>query len=121
MLWDFCLYIPCNFGLNVFLQLFKPHVHARVTSLPVCPELTRDVLPRTRDVGSFLSVSATVIRTSQVKVLEYEKQFMCNQCKHVFNVQVKRPSNIIAFIDVTGRGEMVLPVPQYRHHFDETP
>lgn len=37
--------------------VLKPHVHARVTGLPVCPELTRDTLPRNSDIGSFLSVT----------------------------------------------------------------
>ena len=30
----------------------------------------------------------TVIRTSLVKVLDYEKDFICNQCKTVFSIQV---------------------------------
>lgn len=38
------------------------------TGLPVCPELTRDTIPRSRDVGHFLSVTGTVIRTSTTKV-----------------------------------------------------
>ena len=39
------------------IQVFKPNVHARVTGLPVCPELTRDNLPKTDDVNHFLSIS----------------------------------------------------------------
>ncbi|KAM6992303.1 DNA helicase MCM9 [Tautogolabrus adspersus] len=61
--------------------------HARITGLPVCPELTRDTIPRSRDVGHFLSVTGTVIRTSVAKVLEYERDYMCNKCRHVFTVQ----------------------------------
>lgn len=53
------------------------------TGLPVCPELTREHIPRARDVGHFLSITGTVIRTSLVKVLEFEQDFMCNKCKHV--------------------------------------
>lgn len=34
----------------------------------MCPELTRDTIPRSRDVGHFLSVTGTVIRTSVTKV-----------------------------------------------------
>ncbi|NXA42099.1 MCM9 helicase, partial [Eudromia elegans] len=56
------------------------------TGLPVCPELTREHIPKTRDVGHFLSVTGTVIRTSLVKVLEFERSYMCNKCKHVFAV-----------------------------------
>ncbi|NP_001084773.1 DNA helicase MCM9 [Xenopus laevis] len=67
--------------------LMKQNLHARITGLPVCPELTREHIPRTRDVGHFLSVTGTVIRTSLVKVLEYEQDFMCNKCKHVVTVK----------------------------------
>ncbi|KAM3931599.1 DNA helicase MCM9 [Leptodactylus fuscus] len=65
----------------------KQNLHTRITGLPVCPELTREHIPRTRDVGHFLSVTGTVIRTSLVKVLEYEQDFMCNKCKHVITVK----------------------------------
>uniref|UniRef100_A0A8P4KL50 DNA helicase MCM9 n=1 Tax=Dicentrarchus labrax TaxID=13489 RepID=A0A8P4KL50_DICLA len=54
--------------------------------LPVCPELTRETIPRSRDVGHFLSVTGTVIRTSVTKVLEYEREYMCAKCHHVFTV-----------------------------------
>lgn len=60
---------------------------ASILGLPVCPELTRDHIPRSRDVGHFLSVTGTVIRTSNTKVLEFERDYMCNQCKYVFAVQ----------------------------------
>ncbi|KAM9316658.1 DNA helicase MCM9 [Gastrophryne carolinensis] len=67
--------------------IMKQNLHARITGLPVCPELTREHIPRTRDVGHFLSVTGTVIRTSLVKVLEYEQDFMCNKCKHIMTVK----------------------------------
>lgn len=68
-------------------QRMKHTLHARITGLPVCPELTRDTVPRSRDVGHFLSVTGTVIRTSVTKVLEYERDYMCVKCRHVFTVQ----------------------------------
>ena len=40
------------------------------SGLPVCPELVREHIPKTKDVGHFLSVTGTVIRTSLVKILE---------------------------------------------------
>lgn len=55
--------------------------------LPVCPELTREHIPKTRDVGHFLSVTGTVIRTSLVKVLEFERDYICNKCKHIFVIK----------------------------------
>uniref|UniRef100_A0AAQ5YKQ4 DNA helicase MCM9 n=1 Tax=Amphiprion ocellaris TaxID=80972 RepID=A0AAQ5YKQ4_AMPOC len=65
----------------------NPTFHARITGLPVCPELTRDTVPRSRDVGHFLSVTGTVIRTSVAKVLEFERDYICTKCRHVFTVQ----------------------------------
>ncbi|CAL8317131.1 unnamed protein product [Merluccius merluccius] len=64
----------------------KCNFHVRITGLPVCPELTRDTIPRSRDVGHFLSVTGTVIRTSITKVLEYERDYMCAKCRQVFTV-----------------------------------
>ncbi|RVE55868.1 hypothetical protein OJAV_G00230590 [Oryzias javanicus] len=61
-------------------------LHARITGLPMCPELTRHTIPRSKDVGHFLSVTGTVIRTSVAKVLEYERDYMCTKCRHVFKV-----------------------------------
>ncbi|XP_069133672.1 LOW QUALITY PROTEIN: DNA helicase MCM9-like [Argopecten irradians] len=69
------------------LMSLKRNVHGRVMSLPVCPELTRTTLPRTTDVGSFLSVSGTVIRTTVMKMLEFEKDYMCTKCRSVISVQ----------------------------------
>jgi DNA replicative helicase MCM subunit Mcm2 (Cdc46/Mcm family) len=57
------------------------------SGLPICPELVREHIPKTKDVGHFLSVTGTVIRTSLVKVLEFERDYMCNKCKHVFVVR----------------------------------
>ncbi|KAM9154414.1 DNA helicase MCM9 isoform 1-T1 [Pangshura tecta] len=65
----------------------KQNLHARISGLPVCPELTRERIPKTRDVGHFLSITGTVIRTSLVKVLEFERDYICNKCKHVFVVK----------------------------------
>ncbi|EPY78494.1 Temporarily Assigned Gene name family member-like protein, partial [Camelus ferus] len=65
----------------------KQNLHARISGLPVCPELVREHIPKTKDVGHFLSVTGTVIRTSLVKILEFERDYMCNKCKHVFVVK----------------------------------
>ncbi|XP_078251276.1 DNA helicase MCM9-like [Rhinoraja longicauda] len=66
--------------------VMKQNLHTRISGLPLCPELTRDRIPKTRDVGHFLSIVGTVIRTGMVKVLEYEHEYMCNKCRHVFTV-----------------------------------
>ncbi|CAL1585426.1 unnamed protein product [Knipowitschia caucasica] len=64
-------------------------LHTRIAGLPVCPELTRDTIPRSRDVGHFLSVNGTVIRTSDTKVLEFQRDYMCAKCRHVFQVRAE--------------------------------
>ncbi|KAL9967665.1 hypothetical protein ACROYT_G025945 [Oculina patagonica] len=66
---------------------FKSHLHVRLSNLPICPELRRDKIPKTSDIGRFLAVSGTIIRVSTVKLLEYEKEYICARCKHVFGVQ----------------------------------
>ncbi|XP_041367833.1 DNA helicase MCM9-like isoform X2 [Gigantopelta aegis] len=68
-------------------MMVKTNVHARVMALPVCPELTRTTLPRTSDIGAFLSVTGTVIRTTVVRLLEYEKEYVCTKCRNVFAIQ----------------------------------
>ncbi|XP_068564709.1 DNA helicase MCM9 isoform X4 [Cebidichthys violaceus] len=76
-----------RYGGQRTTERMRHTLHARITGLPVCPELTRDTIPRSRDVGHFLSVTGTVIRTSVAKVLEYERDYMCAKCRHVFTVQ----------------------------------
>lgn len=55
--------------------------------LPVCPEMTRDHIPRARDAGHFLCVTGTVIRTGTPKLLEFQREYMCAKCRHVFAAQ----------------------------------
>ncbi|XP_072296254.1 DNA helicase MCM9 [Eucyclogobius newberryi] len=64
-------------------------LHARISGLPVCPELTRETIPRSKDVGHFLSVTGTVIRTCDTKVLEYQRDYMCAKCRYVFQVNAE--------------------------------
>ncbi|XP_078069830.1 DNA helicase MCM9 [Mustelus asterias] len=66
--------------------VMKQNLHVRISGLPLCPELTRDRIPKTRDVSHFLSIIGTVIRTGMVKVLEFEHEYMCNKCRHIFTV-----------------------------------
>ncbi|XP_038655608.1 DNA helicase MCM9 [Scyliorhinus canicula] len=66
--------------------VMKQNLHVRISGLPLCPELTRDRIPKTRDVSHFLSIVGTVIRTGMVKVLEFDHEYMCNKCRHIFTV-----------------------------------
>ncbi|XP_046400755.1 DNA helicase MCM9-like [Ischnura elegans] len=61
----------------------KPKVHARMTALPVCPELHRITLPRNDDVGCFLRFTGTVVRTTTPKMLEFQRTYKCTKCGHI--------------------------------------
>ena len=60
-MFDLSYYAVFHFSQHVqwllIVQVSKKHIHARVTGLPVCPELTRDTVPKSSDVGCFLSIS----------------------------------------------------------------
>jgi DNA helicase MCM9 len=91
------------------LQSLKQHLHVRLGNLPICPELTRTKLPRASDVGHFLSITGsqathirlvafktsmldhtgTVIRTTGVKMLEFEKLYICDKCKQIVTMKVR--------------------------------
>lgn len=69
------------------LPSLLPPVLPPFPGLPVCPELTRDHIPRACDVGHFLCVTGTVIRTGTPKLLEFQREYMCAKCRHVFAAQ----------------------------------
>ncbi|XP_050441975.1 DNA helicase MCM9-like [Adelges cooleyi] len=72
---------------NVKLRT-KKRVHTRITALPLCPELHRTIFPRNEDIGSFLRVNGTVVRTVLPKLLEYKKIYYCTKCKQAFDVKI---------------------------------
>lgn len=36
---------------------FKSNLHIRLSNLPICPELRRDTIPKSSDIGRFLAIS----------------------------------------------------------------
>ena len=66
----------------------KPLCHTRLTALPTCPSVYRPRISsiRNRDVGRFVAVVGTVIRTGLVKVLESQREYRCVKCGYQFNV-----------------------------------
>lgn len=56
--------------------------------MPLCPELHRTIFPRNEDIGSFLRVNGTVVRTVLPKLLEYKRIYYCTKCKEQFDVKV---------------------------------
>ncbi|PSN31662.1 hypothetical protein C0J52_14963 [Blattella germanica] len=65
----------------------KHNIHARMTALPVCPELHRTIFPRNEDVSSFLRVSGTVVRITAAKMLEFKRDYVCAKCKFTETVK----------------------------------
>ncbi|KAG0210000.1 DNA helicase mcm9 [Mortierella sp. GBA30] len=63
----------------------KTKCSARVMGLPAA-ESRRMTIPNSSDVGTFLSITATVIRTGVVKMLENSKKVTCVTCKQTFEV-----------------------------------
>ncbi|KAG0302474.1 DNA helicase mcm9 [Dissophora globulifera] len=64
----------------------KPKCTARLMGLPAA-EFQRMTIPNSSDIGKFLSITATVVRTGVVKMLENSKKFFCAVCKQTFEVQ----------------------------------
>ncbi|KAJ6245654.1 DNA helicase mcm9 [Anaeramoeba flamelloides] len=75
-----------QFQQETSFYLLKYFVHARVECLPESHSVKRFSLPLSKDIGSFLSFSGTVIRTGLVKMLEVQRQYECAQCKFRFFV-----------------------------------
>lgn len=48
------------------------------------PELSMTKIPRSDDVGKFISIKGTIIRTGMIKMLEISKIFHCATCKQHF-------------------------------------
>uniref|UniRef100_A0A0A9XC16 DNA helicase MCM9 n=2 Tax=Lygus hesperus TaxID=30085 RepID=A0A0A9XC16_LYGHE len=70
--------------LKLCTLVVKVNVHARISALPVCPELYKSVFPRNEDLGSFLRISGTVVRRTMPKMLEFKKTYLCQKCKYTF-------------------------------------
>lgn len=89
----------------------KPHnqrfLHVRLTALPVIPEVHKNTIPRSVDVGKFIALRATVSRVGPVQVLSGQQTFQCSNCRRTStvvadlsdNYQLKPPRNC------PGRGE----------------
>jgi DNA replicative helicase MCM subunit Mcm2 (Cdc46/Mcm family) len=61
-------------------------VHLRIRSLPDLPEFQRQVVPRSEDIGSLISLAGTVTKTGPTKMVTTRKVVSCNKCRHSFHV-----------------------------------
>ncbi|KYR01834.1 MCM family protein [Tieghemostelium lacteum] len=64
----------------------KRNCRVRVCDLPICKEINSSSLPKSTDIGLFIEMRGTIIRTGQSKVLEKSKVFQCNKCHYLFEV-----------------------------------
>ncbi|XP_028413182.1 DNA helicase MCM9-like isoform X2 [Dendronephthya gigantea] len=64
----------------------KKNAFVRLSNLPTCPELTRNTIPRSSDIGRLLAITGIVTRVDSVKLVEWQKEFVCNKCRFVFKV-----------------------------------
>ena len=60
----------------------KHSAHARPHHLPRCRELWKETVSsiRATNINSLLSVSGTVIRTGQIKMLQSKREYRCVKC-----------------------------------------
>ena len=79
----------------------KPSVHVRLHHLPCCSELCKQTVSSIRadDINCLISVSGTVVRACQIKMLQARREFICTKCKHRFHVEA----------DLEQRHSMTLP------------
>jgi DNA replicative helicase MCM subunit Mcm2 (Cdc46/Mcm family) len=66
---------------------YKEYIHVRVVRVTHCSEVTKFVMPKSTDIGRFVELSGTVIRTGSLKSLEWERTYECVSCKHTFKVK----------------------------------
>ncbi|XP_054714507.1 DNA helicase MCM9-like [Uloborus diversus] len=70
-------------------MIFKENLHVRLVALPHLPEIHKSVLPKCSEVGLFMCITGTVIRSSVVKMLQYRKIWRCGKCKFQFNIDAE--------------------------------
>ena len=68
-------------------MICKPHIHIRFYETPAVYQCHR--LPRSSDVGQFIRLQATVVRTGTPKLLEFKKSFTCKVCKTVVEARAE--------------------------------
>uniref|UniRef100_T1IPA6 DNA helicase MCM9 n=1 Tax=Strigamia maritima TaxID=126957 RepID=T1IPA6_STRMM len=68
-------------------MIMKTRIHARFNGMPLCPEITRNNIPKNADFKKFLCICGIVVRASGVRILEFEKEYLCNKCKSKFTLK----------------------------------
>ena len=73
---------------DVHFMAVKESAHARPHHLPRCRELWKETVSsiRAASINTLLSVSGTVIRTGQIKMLQSRREYRCVKCEHRFTL-----------------------------------
>lgn len=69
------------------------HVHVRLKALPVIPEVHRNTIPWSVDVGKFVALRATVSRVGPLQVFQERVRYACSKCGFQFLVHAKVDQN----------------------------
>lgn len=82
------IYESTTNGRNDLLFTVKKQVTVRFTHLPSFNEFCKPNISciRAKDTDGLVQLSGTVIRSGLMKMLEYERCFICNKCAHEFTV-----------------------------------
>ncbi|KAF7274539.1 hypothetical protein GWI33_012809 [Rhynchophorus ferrugineus] len=69
--------------------VLKSKITCRIYSLPPWPHISRTIFPGNNDVDKFLQITGTVVRISERKLLEYQRQYICLKCKYPIVVEAR--------------------------------
>lgn len=70
-------------------------LNIRISELPCFPSMMKQKMNeiRSADVGKLITLNATVIRTSAIRLLEYSRTYQCRKCEHIFTNEVDTDNN----------------------------
>lgn len=71
------------------------HVHVRLTALPMIPEVYKNNIPRSHDIGKFIALRAVVSRVGPVQILEGAARYFCSKCGFYFYVHATAETNYV--------------------------
>lgn len=113
--------------LEVGYQI-KVNCHVRFVHVPPPDPRFKQPFPNHDQIGQFREVKGTVVRLSQVKLLEVKREFICSKCKAALEIEADYslmyrfdvPKNCTkAECKGTLNQKSVEPLPQYCVNFQE--
>lgn len=75
---------------NIFLEpnyQIKESCHVRFTNLPKSDQGYRTQFPTNEHAGDFVQIKGNVVRMTQIKCLEYKRDYECPRCKKIITIQ----------------------------------